>query len=29
MAYIPNEKVRKAYIDKAQETGMEIEFEKL
>lgn len=29
LAYIPNEKVRKVYIDKARETGMEIEFEKL
>lgn len=29
LAYIPNEKVRKTYIDKARETGMEIEFEKL
>lgn len=29
LAYIPNEKVRKTYIDKACETGLEIEFEKL
>lgn len=29
LAYIPNEKVRKTYIDKARETGLEIEFQKL
>ena len=29
LAYIPNEKVRKTYIDKAMEVGLEIEFEKL
>lgn len=29
LAYIPNEKVRKAYIDKARETGLKIEFDKL
>ena len=29
LAYIPNEKVRKTYINKASETGFEIEFEKL
>lgn len=29
LAYIPNEKVRKTYIDKVRETGLEIEFQKL
>ena len=29
LAYIPNEKVRKTYIDKARETGLKIEFDKL
>lgn len=29
LAYIPNEKVCKTYIDKARETGLEIEFQKL
>ena len=29
LAYIPNDNVRKTYIDKASETGFEIEFEKL
>lgn len=29
LAYIPNEKVRKTYMDKARETGLKIEFEML
>lgn len=29
LVYIPNEKVYKTYIDKARETGLEIEFQKL
>lgn len=29
LAFIPNEKVRKTYIDKARETGLKIEFDKL
>ena len=29
LAYIPNEKVCKTYINKALEVGLEIEFEKL
>ena len=29
LAYIPNEKVRKTYIDKARKTGLEIGFKML